>query len=102
MSATTEQEQAPNVPTNNLNVKQQNRIRKRRLARQKLITHLALTRRNTTYIPGVYQGCIPRPPRGPDGRFLTPEQITVMQMEALEIQETKGKPTECPNEKPKL
>ena len=101
MSATTEQEQAPNVPTNNLNVKQQNRIQKRRLARQKLITHLALSRKNTTYIPNVVQGCM-RPPRGPDGRFLTPEQITVMQMEALEIQETKGEPAECPNEKPKL
>ncbi|KAH6857629.1 hypothetical protein B0T12DRAFT_483008 [Alternaria alternata] len=101
MSATTEQEQAPNVPTNNLNVKQQNRIQKRRLARQKLITHLGLTRKNTPYKPGVVQGCM-RPPRGPDGRFLTPEQITVMQMEALEIQETKGKPAESPHEKPKL
>jgi hypothetical protein len=49
----------------------------------------------------VVQGCM-RPPRGSDGRFLTPEQITVMQMEALEIQETKGKPAESPHEKPKL
>jgi hypothetical protein len=99
MSATTEQVQVQHAPTNNLNAKQQSRIQKRRLAREKLVNHLAVTRKNNnkTHSPGGVAGCMRRP-RGPDGRFLTPEEITTAQMESLTIRSTK----ENPIEKPKL
>ncbi|KAG9191346.1 hypothetical protein G6011_09434 [Alternaria panax] len=102
MSAPTEQEQVPNAPTNNLNVKQQNRIQKRRLAREKLVNHLALTRKNSKlHNAGGVTGSMRRP-RGPDGRFLTPEQLTTQYMKSLTIQETNDKRIKGPMEKPKL
>jgi hypothetical protein len=100
MSATTEQ--AAEAPPIQLNAKQQDRIQKRRIAREKLIAHLALTRKsNKTHNPGGVTGCMRRP-RGPDGRFLIPEQITTKQMECRIVYETKETPKERPMVKPKL
>ncbi|KAF1837798.1 hypothetical protein BDW02DRAFT_469775, partial [Decorospora gaudefroyi] len=65
-----------------LNAKQRSRIQKRRLARQKLQEVLALKKsRVLPPQPNNHpSGCM-RPPRGPDGRFLTPEQIATKELE---------------------
>jgi hypothetical protein len=108
MSTTTEQ--APEAPPIHLNAKQQSRIQKRRLARQQLITHLALVRKNNKTHNASSQhpehptrdvGCMHRP-QGPDDRFLTPEQITTQELERLTIHETKATVIESLDEKPKL
>ena len=99
MSATNEQ--PVQTPVNKLNAKQQNRIQKRRLARQQLTTHHALVRKNSkTNDPPRIAGCM-RAPRGPDGRFLHRDHVITKAIESLSIQETTAKPVESVNEKPK-
>ncbi|EOA87424.1 hypothetical protein ACJQWK_10355 [Exserohilum turcicum] len=91
-------EQAPLAPPTPLNVKQLNRIQKRRIAREKLQAHLALKRENAKLYgesppyssrPQQIQGCMRRP-RGPNGRFLTPEECILIQtMNTLALQNSK-------------
>lgn len=90
-------EQQPLAPTP-LNVKQLNRIQKRRIAREKLQAHLALKRENAKICgdsrpypsrPERNAGCMRRP-RGPNGRFLTPEECALIQtMNMLAIKNAK-------------
>lgn len=75
-----------------VNAKQHERIIKRRLARQKLEATIARTKKSHTLAP-TYTGpnnsqdfkqCLRRP-RGPDGRFLTPDQLAAQKLEKLSI-----------------
>jgi hypothetical protein len=99
-----------------LNTKQRLRIQKRRAARQKLQELFALKQKDAkrsgqqlTYpnAPHLSAGCM-RHLRGPDGRFLTPEQIATQELERLAITEGKIEPagvdslTNSGREKPKL
>ncbi|KAH6845913.1 hypothetical protein BKA58DRAFT_137404 [Alternaria rosae] len=103
MSATNEQ--PVETPVNKLNAKQQNRIQKRRLARQQLATHFALVRKNrqthdfSQAPPNIYV-CL-RYPRGPDGRFLPRERVITKAIESLTIQETTEKSVGSLDGKPK-
>ncbi|KAF1943714.1 hypothetical protein EJ02DRAFT_452973 [Clathrospora elynae] len=106
---TTSNEQPPDTPPH-LNVKQITRIQKRRIARQQLHKTLALSRQlfhQSPPHPYLRHACS-RGPRGPDGQFLTPEQIATQNMEKLGIEEAAVKSTDLlpltttTEEKPKL
>jgi hypothetical protein len=108
-------EQTVNTPIQ-INTKQKNRIQKRRVARQKLQEAFALKRKDTklygqtppySNTPHLSAGCM-RCARGPDGRFLTSEEIAIKEMEKLAITPVEMKPegmeslTDLKSEKPKL
>jgi hypothetical protein len=99
-----------------LNTRQRIRIQKRRAARQKLQEVFALRQKDTKLYrpssthpnaPHLSAGCMRRP-TGPDGHFLTPEQIVTQELEKLAIKEPEVKAasaeslTNSGREKPKL
>jgi hypothetical protein len=97
MSISSEQ---PSDTLSHLNAKQKSRIQKRRLARQKLQEVLALSRKDTDMYaqsppypnaPHLSAGCTQHA-QDSYGRFLTPEQITVQEIERLVISNADVKP----------
>jgi len=77
-----------------VNAKQHNRIVKRRLARQKLDDTITIASKLRTLVPSCttsthsrdFDLCLRQRPRGPDGRFLTPDQLAAQALEKLSIQ----------------